>query len=63
MGLDGSLTTAALELAGQLLSKTMRTVVKLAASIDLSFRVFGSRILRNRLLRSCKRDNRESSLH
>lgn len=41
--------------------KIMRNVIKLAEGIDLSFRLFKSRILRNRLLHSCKSDNRESA--
>lgn len=37
----------------------MRNVIKLAEGIDLPFRLFRNRILRNRLLRSCKGDNRD----
>lgn len=41
--------------------KIMRNVIKLAEGINLSFRWFKRRILRNRLLLSCKSDNRESA--
>lgn len=40
----------------------MRTVIKLTQAIGLSFRLFESRILRNRLLCSCGGDNIGSSL-
>lgn len=39
----------------------LRNVIELAEGIDLSFRLFKSRILRNRLLHSCKKDNREGT--